>query len=183
MEEAEKEGALAEFVALRDEILDLGNKRQGLYLFQAAASGAVLSFCAADSSHYYAGLILPVLSLQFGSRYFSYGLHSVKIARYIRDILSPRVPGGLGWESWQSNLPSVNPWVGKYYHHLLVFLGPAIVGWMIGVWGAATHELPVRSRWGLSFLCMLSLLMVSMILLSWQAHERMAERIWAETST
>jgi hypothetical protein len=173
----DRDGALAEFAALREEMLYNGNKRQGIYLFQVGATGAVLSFCAASAGHLIAGFILPIISFQLGTRYYDYGLDIAKTGKYIREELHPRVPGGLGWEIWRSGLPGINPWLSRYYQHLLTFLAPAILGWILGVWGSLGRNETWIANVGLSAISISSLVVVLLIYASWRSHERAATKL------
>jgi hypothetical protein len=58
----ETSAALAEFSALRQEILFHMSAQQNLYLFQLAAAGSILSFAVTGAGRGGSALIVPVLS-------------------------------------------------------------------------------------------------------------------------
>lgn len=91
---------LAEFSALRDEILQNLSMQWNTFVFQLTTTGIVFSFALTDKSRVGFLLIIPVVSYALGGR-FLHGSRAIQeIGIYIRDELSPRVPGGLNWEEW-----------------------------------------------------------------------------------
>jgi hypothetical protein len=100
-EQDEHEGPLAEFVALRQEIERRNLVQHALFVFQLTASGAIISFALAGSGHTEFLLIIPISTYMLCARYVEQQYGIQRVARYIKDELSPRIPGGLGWETWQ----------------------------------------------------------------------------------
>lgn len=95
------EGPLAEFVALRQEVERRNNIQHALFVLQLTTAGAVFSFSLASSKHSGFLLIIPVSTYMLCARYVDHQYGAQRAALYIKDELSSRVPGGLGWESWQ----------------------------------------------------------------------------------
>jgi hypothetical protein len=107
MSDAEDEsvGALAEFVALRAEILARQGSASSLMLYQLTSAAGVFSFALSDTARTPFLLVLPFTSYLLAWRYTMHSLATGNMAIYIRDKLDHRVPGGLGWESWNASLP------------------------------------------------------------------------------
>jgi len=94
------DGPLAEFVALRDEILQLNQQQNQMLALQLTISGAVFGIAISHAGLADILMIVPVVSYSLCARYLMNAISIVEIARYIREELANRVPGGLGWESW-----------------------------------------------------------------------------------
>lgn len=94
------EGPLAEFNALRGEIINRNAAQQNLFVVQLTISGAIVSFAVASPERTLLLLILPITSFLILIRYAIHHVGIVDIARYIEEKLSDRVPGGLHWEQW-----------------------------------------------------------------------------------
>ena len=96
----EHTGPLAEFVALRAEILHLGDQQWKATAFLITTTGAVFGFALSVPGRIPLLLIVPFSSYILGTRW----LHSQELVKraafYIRTELSPKVPGGLGYEQW-----------------------------------------------------------------------------------
>ena len=94
------DGPLAEFTALRAEILQSLQIQWNSFALQLTATGAIFSFALSSSSRTGLLLILPVVTYAL-SNYWVNNLTTLeRIGRYIRDDLSGRVPGELKWERW-----------------------------------------------------------------------------------
>jgi hypothetical protein len=96
----DSEGPLAEFVALRAELLQLGQYQHQLVALNLTFAGAVLGFVVSRNVIAQVALVVPVVSylLCMRSVMLSLGIH--EIGCYIRDDLDTRVCGGLRWERW-----------------------------------------------------------------------------------
>ena len=67
---------------------------------QLTIAGAVFGIAISHSDVAGILMIVPVVSYSLCARYVMNSISIMEIARYIRDELAKRVPGGLGWESW-----------------------------------------------------------------------------------
>jgi hypothetical protein len=95
-----EDGPLAEFVALRQEIDRRSTMQHNLFALQLTASAVIFSF--ALSRHGWSGflLIIPISTFMLSARYVDQMYDIQNAASYIRDELSEKVPGKLGWEKW-----------------------------------------------------------------------------------
>ncbi|MEU8001815.1 hypothetical protein AB0B66_11680 [Catellatospora sp. NPDC049111] len=95
-----QDGAIAEFTALREEIIARHNNQQSLLSIQLTAAGALFSLALSGADKAAVLLVLPLVTYMLAGRHVahSYACHS--IAAYISTELSGRVQGGLGWETW-----------------------------------------------------------------------------------
>lgn len=122
------EGPLAEFVALRQELEGLASQHQNTFTFQLTAVGAVSGFALANPTRTLLVLILPMISYVLSVRVamLRYGVHD--IARYIREELASKVPGGLPYESWYAQNRSHPRFMRYGPASLVAFPGAAAVG-------------------------------------------------------
>src|SRR5690242_14680503 len=97
------DGPLAEYGALRAEILHWSQQMASLLALHVAVAGAVLSYALAASGRQYVALVLPVLSYLVTVRYQYVYQAILFVGRYIQEELDGRVPGGLGWEAWSTS--------------------------------------------------------------------------------
>ncbi|GAA3841975.1 hypothetical protein [Streptomyces chiangmaiensis] len=100
------EGPLAEFTALRQEIIQRQATQHNVLALQLTISGAVFSFALTGTSRSGFLLIVPVSTYLLCSRFVEDHVGIGQLGRYIREHLSPRIPGGLGWESWVARNPA-----------------------------------------------------------------------------
>jgi hypothetical protein len=123
----EADGPLAEFTALRDELLQLNQQQHQIMALQLTLVGAV--FGIAISRPGLAGILMiaPIVSYSLCMRHLTNGLSIFEIARYIRDDLSDRVPGGLRWESWLLEHSRESLTYGVVIPMLLTFPGVSVV--------------------------------------------------------
>jgi hypothetical protein len=98
--------ALAEFNALRAEILSRSTSQQNLLNLTLVATGAIGSVAFSDTARQPVLLVVPIISCIFGMLYFDHGFAIGNIGRYIRDELTLAVrtesgwPHALGWEDF-----------------------------------------------------------------------------------
>ena len=141
------EGALAEFAALRAEILHRMTIRWNIFALQLTASGVIFSFALADSSRIGFLLIVPVISYALGTRSRIDQRTSERIACYIRGELNQRAHGVLGWEkfyeSFRGRLPALlDP-------NVLIFTGVSVTAivWVTpSVWNHQSEL--IGGQWG-----------------------------------
>jgi hypothetical protein len=104
--ETEVHVLLAEFSALRNEMLQKLSNSWTIFVFQLTTAGVVFSFSLTGTSRAGFLLIIPIVSYILASQYLR-NLHGIReLATYIRNELSPRVPGGLKWEEWHMKRPN-----------------------------------------------------------------------------
>lgn len=95
-----QDAAIAEFNALRAEIVARQNSQQGLLSIQLTAAGALFSLALSGAGRAAVLLVLPLVTYMLAGRHVSHSYACLSIATYIRTKLSSRVSGGLGWEEW-----------------------------------------------------------------------------------
>lgn len=95
------DGPLAEFAALRAEMLQGFQMQWNSFALQLTATAVIFSFSLSNTSRTGFLLILPVITYALSSQYQGNYVSMYKIATYIMEELSPKVPGGLRWEEWQ----------------------------------------------------------------------------------
>lgn len=100
-----REVSIAEFQALRTEILQRTNLQWSIFAFQLTAAGVVYSFALSNSSHTIILLILPVITYALTGRYVSQNIAIDKSARYIRKIIEVKMNDSLNWETWHMDQP------------------------------------------------------------------------------
>jgi hypothetical protein len=125
----DREMLLAEFVALRQEIVQRTSLQWNIFALQLTAAGVVYSFALSSPSHTAFLLILPVITYALTGRYVSQYMAVQKVGIYIREVLEVRAKGGLQWESWtRYQPPRVRARALNWLNPLLIaFPGPAII--------------------------------------------------------
>jgi hypothetical protein len=119
----ECDGPLAEFLALREEILDRVKGQQQLFTFQLTVAATVFGFAATQRGLTAVMLIVPFSSYLLCGRLVAQHFGTVRVAEYIMDELSGKVPGGLHWEAWLRAKPVKPHLLGSLLPHLLTFTG------------------------------------------------------------
>lgn len=107
------DGPLAEFSALREEIQARVKAQQQMLSLQLTLSGAVFGFAISQPGKTALLLIVPFSSYLLCGRLVAQHFGTLRVAKYIKEDLSDRVPGGLRWEQWLEQQQSRRP-------HLLV---------------------------------------------------------------
>jgi hypothetical protein len=123
----DREAVIAEFIALREEILHRSNLQWNVFALQLTATGVIFSFALSSSSHIGMLLILPVITYALTGRYVSQGLGTDKIGKYIREVLDVKMKGAFHWEEWKRTQPPIVrtlSWINPLY---LIFPGVAVV--------------------------------------------------------
>jgi hypothetical protein len=125
---ANVDAALAEFNGLRAEVLARLSAMQTVLTLQVTVSGAIFSVVLAQPDTRLAViLIIPFTSCLLALRFVAQHFALVSIGRYIREQLSDRVPGGLGWEQWIAGTRPVIRRLGWSGPLLLSFPSVALV--------------------------------------------------------
>jgi hypothetical protein len=98
--ERNQSAALAEFTALRAEILARQGYQHTMMALNLTISGALFSFALTQPSRLLALLVVPFVSFMIGGRFIAQDYGIEEIGSYIQEYLSKRVAGGLEWEKF-----------------------------------------------------------------------------------
>ena len=156
---------LAEFAALRAEILQTLSQQWLILAFDLTAAGAI--FSVAQSSHNTRLLlILPVVTYSLIEQYLKNFKMLMRLGDYIKDILSPRVHYHLGWEKWLK--PQLGPrkkqnklrrLIGSFSPLPAIFLLISIIALVwVAIYLSNTHSLSISSQhlsWVLWSVCVI----------------------------
>jgi len=176
------EGPLAEFMALRQEVERRATIQQQLLTLQLTISGAVFGFSVSERSRLIFLLVLPISTYMLLGRFAAQHAGVGDIARYVREVLSAKVPGGLQWEDWiedhrQPKLPVIG-WIEPL---LVTFSGVAFLAlaWVTPRLFFESWNIDSLQRFGLIMVWFLGLVLslVSVSLL-WHVRERWWLRAW-----
>ncbi|MFF0492200.1 hypothetical protein ACFYTQ_24485 [Nocardia sp. NPDC004068] len=173
-----QEGALAEFAALRNEVVHALAVQQTIFALQLTSAGAVYTFALASPSRTRLLLILPFTSYALCARYSSAHFGTLAIGRYIRDVLSPRVPGGLLWEAWQERQPRPIGFVGWVSPQFVTFLGPGMIAliWTFPAVFLKTSGLGVPAKVWFGLLWVAAFIVTNMnVSITWRTTARRRE--------
>ena len=97
MSDSDRASVMAEYVALRSEILLLIQARNTFWLYDLAAFGAVFVPAISLKVDNIFLLIAPLIHYPL-MMYWAYAdTHIVRISHYIKDHIEPNM-GGMGWE-------------------------------------------------------------------------------------
>src|SRR5436305_1646355 len=94
------EGPLAEYNALRQEILQIQTQALTVFTFFVSTAGGIFLFALSIAGNYRVLLVIPPFSYFMFGRYDLSRVAMQRIGAYIRQRLAPVVQGGLGWEEW-----------------------------------------------------------------------------------
>lgn len=123
------DGPLAEFVALRNEIQDRVKAELQIFSLQITISGALFGFAISRPGMITLLLITPFTSYLLCGRLVAQHFGTSRIAKYITEDLSDRVPGGLRWEEWLERRQQQRPHLlGSTLPLLLAFVGASVLG-------------------------------------------------------
>jgi hypothetical protein len=141
----QKAGALAEYTAMRAEILQCSQQMSNLFTALIATvgvvSGVVLRPNAGLTDSLVVMLVLPVVSYLIVVRYLYLYTGAVRIGIYIETKLEQRIMGEGGWESWfDENKSAVrakkSAWILRQgLADWLAFLGTAVLGLVGSAYG------------------------------------------------
>jgi hypothetical protein len=121
------EGALAEFSALRQEILERVKAQQQLLTLQLTVTATIFGFAISQQDMAAVMLIVPFSSYLLCGRLVSQHFGTVRVAEFIREHLSKRVPGGLHWETWLQQSHPKPHLLGSLLPLLLTFGGASVL--------------------------------------------------------
>ena len=145
MTQGQYDGALAEYAALRGEMDSRAKFQQQILALQLTLVSAV--FAVGLSKPVPAGILLtvPLSTYLLCGRYVGQRTALRRIARYITDELSPRVPDGLGWDAWSAANRRPERMVDWFIPLLIAFPGAGLLalGWTVPV----TFSSAGRAAW------------------------------------
>jgi hypothetical protein len=166
-EKSAVEVPLAEFSALRNELLQYLSMQWNTFVFQLTTTGIVFSFALTGKSRIGFLLIIPIVSYALGGRYLQNDRSIREIGIYIMDELSPRVPGGLEWEAWHRKRTLPKPVIAWFSPLEVTFPGTSLIAL---AWTAPyvlySRNISGASRWLLGIIWILSLLVTIISLYS-----------------
>jgi len=168
---------LAEFAALRAEILQRKNTQWNTFVLQLTAAGVVFSFALSNPSHTGFLLILPVITYALTGRYVNQFDGIQKVGAYIHEVLEVRAKGQLHWEEWIRAQPVTARILTWFNPLFLVFPGVAVIAlaWVAPfVW--AGHSTPIGKR---VLIVIIWLVGVAITALSFQLTSRVAAKHWS----
>lgn len=177
----EHTGPLAEYTALRAEVLFATEMMWKVTVFQVTSAGAVFGFALSSAGRLPLLLIVPFSSYILCTRGIFYRrlIHHAKV--YIHKELDGRVPGGLRYEQWRHQRYRRRQLLRPVYENPLVLMFPGISALSLGtvaVWFLGTGKKWDTAAWSgaVAWSIGLVLTLLSVVLL-WSAHRQIvAER-------
>lgn len=109
--------ALAEFTALRAEVLQAFSMQWNVIALQLTATGVLFSFSLTNRTRTGFLLIVPIVSYVLNGIYLRSEHLITQVADYVMRELSPSALGGLGWEKWLRDDPSRHKQYTKWFAH------------------------------------------------------------------
>ncbi|MFF7264656.1 hypothetical protein ACFZCL_30870 [Streptomyces sp. NPDC008159] len=143
-----REGALAEYAALRSEITTRISAQHQVLALHMTAVSVVFSVALSGGARWPVLLVIPFVSYTSSEILASLFRTVEAIARYIDEELSPKVPGGLGWESWLARHRPESELRKLTHPYYLLFPGVSVVSLAAAtpfVWagGVSAHRFDV----------------------------------------
>jgi hypothetical protein len=131
MNERDYAGALAEFAALRIEMDARAKFQQQILVLQLTLVSAILALGLSKPVPIGILMAIPLASYLLCGRYVGQRTSIQRIARYINEELSPRVPYGLGWDAWCTDHRRPERLVDWFIPLLIAFPGASLLalGW------------------------------------------------------
>src|ERR1700730_15638126 len=150
---------LAEFSALRAEILQELSMRWNIFIFQLTTTGVVFSFALTGHSRTGFLLIIPVVAYALGGRLLDSERAVREMGIYIMNELSPRIPGGLKWEEWHRERPLPRPTIAWLSPVTVIFPGISLIAlaWVVP-YILFSPNTSIVNRWLLGIVWVLSLI-------------------------
>ncbi len=146
IENRSSDGPLAEFAALRAEILQSQQMQWNSFALELTATAVIFSFALSNSARTPFLLILPPVTYALNNWNVRSLYNMERIGQYIRDELSNRVPGGLGWEEWHKDkdIPQPKRIIGGfsvYFPFPYIFLAASLAAlvWTVPYISSARH--------------------------------------------
>lgn len=178
------EGPLAEFVALREQILDRAKGQQQMLTLQLTLSGGIFGFSVSKHSMTALLLIVPFSSYLLCGRLVNQHFSTVRAAKYIREELSPRIPGGLHWEEWldQPEPRAPNPF-GVELPLFITFVGASLLSltWSLA-YVLTCSGMTTMAKIGLIAVWSMGLTITGLsVVLLLQRSGRLTPRLWPNT--
>ncbi|MDT0480402.1 hypothetical protein [Streptomyces doebereineriae] len=123
----QNEGPIAEYTALRSEITTRISLQHQVIALHLTAVSVVFSVALSGSDRWSILLVIPFISYASSEILASLFRTIEGIAKYIEEVLSPRVTGGLGWESWLAQNRPNNEAQRITHPYYLLFSGTSAV--------------------------------------------------------
>jgi hypothetical protein len=178
------DGPTAEFVALREEMQERFKAQQMLLSLQLTLVATIFGFGISQHGVAALPLIVPFSSYLLCGRQVAQHFAGQRIGRYITDELTPRVPGGLGWEQWLRGRTRAPHILGSTLPLLLTYTGASLLAlaWTFGfIFLRAGH--PANVRVGLGALWLLGLVATGLsTVLVLQMADRISTASWERAS-
>lgn len=95
-----RQGPLAEFKALRQEIERRSKIQYNVFALQLTTAAAIFSFAMSSRDRLEFLLIIPISTFMLCGEFVDQIIGMNKAAIYINEELNPCIPGGLRWELW-----------------------------------------------------------------------------------
>lgn len=127
VDQNQSEGPIAEYAALRSEITTRINLQHQVIALHLTAASVVFSVALSGSERWSILLVIPFVSYASSEILASLFRAIEGIAKYIDEVLSPRVGGGLGWESWLAQNRPNNEAQRITHPYYLLFPGTSAV--------------------------------------------------------
>lgn len=176
------DGPLAEFSALRDEILERVKAQNQVFVLQLTLSSAIFGFAISKPGMTPLLLVMPLSSYLLCGRLVALHFGTLRVAKYIMEELNCRVPGGLKWEHWLRKSSQRPHFLGSVLPLLLSFVGSSVLA-LGGTFGYVfvREGVAVLSRIGLIVLWLVGLGTVYLCsLLILQMSGRLKVRDWEQ---
>lgn len=178
------DGPLVEFSALRDEIQERVKAQQHMLSLQLTLASAVFGFAISRSGMTALLLIVPFSSYLLCGRLVANHFGTFRVAVYIKEELSDRVPGGLRWEQWLERKQGRRlHFLGSTLPLLLTFVGASLLAlaWTFG-YVFTRHDVSTFPRFGLVSLWIIGLATAGLsTMLVLQMAGRLPVRSWNQT--
>ncbi len=151
---------------------------------QLTLASAVFGFAISRSGMTALLLIVPFSSYLLCGRLVAHHFGTLRVAEYIKEELSTRVPGGLRWEQWLERRQNRRPHLlGSTLPLLLTFVGASLLAlaWTIG-YVFVRDDVPTFPRIGLASLWILGLAATGLsTMLVLQMADRLPVSSWNQT--
>jgi hypothetical protein len=166
------EGRLAEFSALRTEIIDLNSAQRALMSLNLTASATLTGFTVGHADRVGLMVVVAFLSPTLGLLYLGYARSVFRLGDYIQ----ARLEGDLdiGWEAWSRPRRRKNYWaiVEQGVPIGLIFLAPAVAGIIVS--GQRVEQFGGGPVWALAIALSAAFLLAAVLFVATRARSRRA---------
>jgi hypothetical protein len=168
---------LAEYAALRAEIMHRINAVHTLYTLQLTSSFSLIAFSLSSLGRAEFLLVVPEITYLLFGRYCDERAWIFRTSKYIREELSPQVPRGFAWEAWVMDNRSRIDIPGWRHADALPFPGIAIIVLIFAApWTTTSRE--SSGTWLLSALWLLGIVFAALTTHAyWFTRREMSNRL------